>query len=137
MELIVELDQYQSSLYPPESNHLESIEKLASPRYYFIAACDNQHPVGIASFKRSSRNHVELKRLYVARAKRGIGLAEKLVMALEQQARQEGFSAVKLETGIHQREAISLYGKLGYKKTDPFGFYTSDPLSVFMSKQLR
>ena len=82
-------------------------------------------------------DHVEIKRLYVASANKGMGLAEKLVTALEQQARQEGYSVVKLETGIHQHEALSLYGKLGYEKTEPFGSYTDDPLSVFMSKQLR
>ncbi len=29
--LIAELDAYQETLYPPESNHLESIEALAKP----------------------------------------------------------------------------------------------------------
>jgi len=42
----------------------------------------------------------------------------------------------RLETGIHQHEAIDLYQKLGYSKIAPFGDYTEDPLSVFMEKKI-
>ena len=135
-KMIAELDAYQSYLYPPESNHFEPIDKLVSPQHYFIAVWDNTEPLGIASFKRSSVNYVELKRLYVSQANRGRGLAKKLVAALEQRAREEGYSEAKLETGIHQKEALALYKNLGYERTKPFGSYRTDPLSIFMTKQL-
>jgi putative acetyltransferase len=42
----------------------------------------------------------------------------------------------RLETGIHQHEAIDLYKKLGYLEIASFGDYTEDPLSVFMEKKI-
>ena len=65
-----------------------------------------------------------------------MGLAIKLMRVLEEKALQEGFSEARLETGIHQKEALGLYQKLGYEKTRPFGAYRKDPLSVFMRKKL-
>jgi putative acetyltransferase len=135
-ELITELDAYQASLYPPESNHLEPVEKLVSPDYYFIAAWNDHEVLGIASFRRMPENYVEIKRLYVPHQNRSMGLAKKLMNALEEKATQEGFSEARLETGIDQKEALGLYQTLGYDKTEPFGSYQEDPLSVFMRKKL-
>jgi len=42
----------------------------------------------------------------------------------------------RLETGIHQHEAIDLYKRLGYLVIAPLGDYTEDPLSVFMEKKI-
>jgi putative acetyltransferase len=134
--MISDLDDYQASLYPPESNHLEPLEKLVFPEYYFIAAWKDQDLLGIASFRRGSGGYVEIKRLYVPQQNRGTGLAMKLMEALEKKAVQEGYSEARLETGIHQNEALRLYQKLGYEKTGPFGTYQEDPLSVFMRKKL-
>ena len=134
--MISDLDDYQASLYPPESNHLEPVEKLVSSEYYFIAAWKDHELLGIASFSRIYRAYVEIKRLYVPYQHRGMGLAITLMDALEEKAVQEGYSEARLETGTHQNEALRLYQKLGYKKTGPFGSYQEDPLSVFMRKKL-
>jgi putative acetyltransferase len=135
-KMISELDDYQAALYPPESNHLEPVDKLISPEYFFIAAWKGHDVLGIASFRRISGTYVEIKRLYVPHQNRGLGLAIKLMDALEEKALQEGYSETRLETGIHQKEALGLYQKLGYEKTEPFGSYQEDPLSVFMRKEL-
>jgi len=134
--MISELDAYQAALYPPESNHFEPVEKLVSKQYYFIAAWKDRELLGIASFKRVSGAYVEIKRLYVPHQNRGLGLAIKLMNALEEKALQEGYPEARLETGSHQNEALNLYQKLGYEKTEPFGTYQEDPLSVFMRKKL-
>lgn len=135
-KMISDLDDYQSSLYPAESNHLEPVDKLVSPEYFFIAAWNGQEVLGIASFKRMPENYVEIKRLYVPHQNRGMGLAIKLMSTLEEKAVQEGFSEARLETGIDQNEALGLYKRLGYDKTEPFGSYQEDPLSIFMRKKL-
>jgi putative acetyltransferase len=135
-KMISNLDDYQASLSPSESNHLEPVEKLVSSEYYFIAAWKDHELLGIASFRRISGAYVEIKRWYVPHQHRGMGLAIKLMDALEEKAVQEGFSEARLETGIHQNEALRLYQKLGYEKTEPFGSYQEDPLSVFMQKKL-
>ncbi len=138
-KFIEELDAYQAELYPPESNHLEPVENLISPDYYFIAARTEGKLLGIASFRRMPADkgnppYVEIKRLYVPTKFRGLGLATQLMDALEEKALAEGYSQACLETGISQNEALSLYDKRGYRKTEPFGAYKEDPLSVFMRK---
>jgi len=134
--MIADLDEFQASLYPPESNHLVDVSKLAGKDYYFIAAMDEGQPRAIASFKRREEGYVEIKRLYVPEKFRGCKLASRLMDALEKKARQEGFGEARLETGIHQQAALMLYEKRGYEKSDPFGSYKEDPLSVFMRKKL-
>jgi len=140
-KLIDELDAYQAELYPPESNHLEPVEKLISADYYFIAARTEGNLLGIGSYRRmpahkESQSYVEIKRLYVPHQFRGIGLATQLMDALEEKALAEGYLEACLETGISQNEALSLYEKRGYQRTKPFGAYQEDPLSVFMRKTL-
>jgi putative acetyltransferase len=140
-KFIDDLDAYQAELYPPESNHLEPVENLITPDYYFIAARTENKLLGIASFRRmpahkGSQPYVEIKRLYVPQKFRGKGLATQLMDALEEKALAEGYSQACLETGISQNEALRLYKKRGYQKTLPFGTYREDPLSVFMRKKL-
>jgi len=55
---------------------------------------------------------------------------------LENYLVKQAVAWAKLETGIHQKEAIQLYEKLGYYRIGPFGEYQEDPLSVFMEKKL-
>ena len=135
-KFISELDEYQASLYPPESNHLEPVDRLISPNYFFIAAWQERELLGIASFRRSPEAYVEIKRLYVPHRHRGKGLAMMLMEALEEKAQEEGYAEARLETGVHQKEALMLYQKRGYQRTGPFGAYQEDPLSVFMHKRL-
>ncbi len=55
---------------------------------------------------------------------------------LEAYLRGSGVRIARLETGVKQSEALGLYKKLAYVERGPFGGYSSDPLSVFMEKQL-
>jgi hypothetical protein len=43
---------------------------------------------------------------------------------------------LRLETGIHQSEAIGLYERFGFQRIPPFGDYQEDPLSIFFEKHL-
>ena len=78
----------------------------------------------------------ELKRMYVNPTFRGQGLAKKLVIHLEEHSLEQNINVLRLETGIHQTEAIGLYEKLGFTRIPPFGEYKEDPLSIFYEKTL-
>jgi hypothetical protein len=43
---------------------------------------------------------------------------------------------LRLETGIHQSAAISLYERMGFQRIRPFGAYLEDPLSLFYEKRI-
>lgn len=78
----------------------------------------------------------ELKRMYVRPAFRGMGLAKQLIDVLAAQAKQEGVDLLRLETGIHQTEAIGLYERAGFVVTEPFGAYQENGTSVFYEKPI-
>ena len=134
-EMIKELDQYQESLYPPTSNHLDSITTLSQPNCKLMAAYKGEKLIGIGAAKLMD-GYGELKRFFVSESFRGQGVAELFVATLEAWLLESEISICKLETGIHQHAAIRFYEKLGYKFCEPFGDYQIDPLSVFMEKYL-
>ncbi|NEQ46161.1 MAG: GNAT family N-acetyltransferase [Leptolyngbya sp. SIOISBB] len=134
--LIEELDAYQSVLYPDESNHLDSIDVLRADNVHMLGAYDDDELAGIGAIK-LFQEYGEIKRVFVPPAHRGKGYAKSLMAGLEQVAAAHGLAVVRLETGIHQQQAIGLYRKLGYAECDAFGDYVADPLSVFMQKALR
>ena len=133
--LIDELDAYQASLYPAESNHLESLEVLRSERMVFLGALEDGAVLAIGSVK-LCEEYGEIKRLYVPHTHRGKGLAKKIMVELERLLADRELAWARLETGVHQSEAIGLYEALGYCMCEPFGDYLPDPLSVFMEKKL-
>jgi putative acetyltransferase len=134
--LIEALDAYMIPLYPAESNHLLDIETLRRPQMRFFAARAGVETVGCGGCWLHD-DYAEIKRVYVSPQARGLGLAKRLMDRIEDEARAAGMRIARLETGIHQPEAIGLYRKLGYALRDAFGDYPADdPNSVFMEKRL-
>jgi GNAT superfamily N-acetyltransferase len=78
----------------------------------------------------------EVRRMYVASGARGRGLARRMLAALEQEARGLGCTAVRLETGEQQPEAIGLYSATGYGRIPRYGPYVDDERSVCFEKRL-
>ena len=131
--LIAALDAYQAELYPAESNHFEPIDELVKPHVRFLGAFDIETLVGIGAVK-LFHDYAELKRMFVTPAFRGLGVGRRLVEELEMRVVAAGLSRIRLETGIHQPEAIGLYRRAGYRAGPPHGSYRPDPLSLFMEK---
>ena len=134
--MIGQLDAYLQGLYPPESNHLDSTEELSRPHVQFIGALDDGEWRACGAVKLMTEGYGEIKRIYVDPAARGKGLARRVLDALEEIVGNAGLSVVKLETGVHQVEALRLFQNCGYRRIGPYGSYPDDPLSVFMEKQL-
>jgi putative acetyltransferase len=128
-------DAYAASLYPAESNHMLDVETLCLPEMNFFGAYVDGVAKGCGGFW-THQNYVEIKRVFIDPSARGLGISKALMQTIEDEARALGFRIAKLETGIHQPEALGLYRKLGYAHCEPFGDYRPDPLSVFMEKAL-
>jgi putative acetyltransferase len=133
--LIAKLDAYQLSLYPPESNHLDSAKLLRQDHIHLFAAKDSNAIVGCGAVKIFD-DYAELKRMYVLDSHRGRGVARLLLDRLEREALASGCVRVCLETGILQTAALTFYRSNGYVEREPFATYEPDPLSVFMEKTL-
>lgn len=78
----------------------------------------------------------EVRRMYVRRSHRRLGLASAILHALEQAAADFGYRTLRLETGYRQQPAIALYEVRGFAHIAPFGPYVDDPTSVCFEKQL-
>lgn len=74
--------------------------------------------------------------MFVDPEARGLKVGRRLLAAMEAKAERRGLTAIRLETGIHQPEAIGLYKSSGYVERPPFGSYLADPLSLFMEKRV-
>lgn len=93
-------------------------------------------PVGCGCFKPFSKGTVEIKRMFVRQDMRGKGIAQTILRALEDWARELGNRAVMIETGILQPEAIRLYEAAGYKRTVNYEPYIGVEESVCFRKSL-
>ncbi|TCI95981.1 GNAT family N-acetyltransferase [Aeromicrobium sp. IC_218] len=80
--------------------------------------------------------HGELKRMFVDPAHRGRGASRIVLAALEQKARDLGWTRLVLETGTRQHEAVGLYESSGYAAIEPFGPYVGSAWSLCYAKEL-
>ena len=134
--LIEALDAYQKPLYPPESHYGIDIDALSQPQVIFAVARVGARAVGCGAVVLDGP-FGEIKRMFVDPAVRGSGAARGLLDLLEAQARPRGCSTLRLETGIHQHDAIRFYERAGFKRCERFADYPDDPLSIFMAKVLK
>src|SRR5262245_50500864 len=135
-DLIERLDELLAGLYPAESNHLLSVDALRQSDVTFLTASVDGEVAGCGAFVNQGGQYAEIKRMFVLPEFRGLKLGRRILDELENLARASGLELARLETGIHQSEALLLYENAGYLRRGPFGDYSEDPLSIFMEKKL-
>jgi ribosomal protein S18 acetylase RimI-like enzyme len=134
--LIAELDAHLAPLYPSESRHGFSVQKLIADAVAFFVIRDSGVPAGCGGIKLFGTQYGEIKRMYVRPQFRGLGFAKLLLDHLTDHARKRGVGLLRLETGIHQHAAIRLYEQVGFRRIPPFGPYRDDPVSRCYEKQI-
>jgi putative acetyltransferase len=135
-ELVTELDNYLDLLYPPESNHKLDLEALSHESVTILLASFDNKSVGCGAIKRFTPDYAEIKRMYVRPTFRGLGIGKQILNQIETLAKNTNLPKLRLETGIHQPEAIALYKKSDFYEISPFGDYKLDRLSIFLEKLL-
>ncbi len=129
--LISELEAQLEPLYPRESRHGHSVEKLIAEAVAFFLIRYNDAPAGCGGIQLFGTEYGEVKRMYVRPQFRDLGLAKLMLNHLADFARDQGVGLLRLETGIHQRAAIGLYERVGFRRIPAFGEYKEDPLSRY------
>jgi putative acetyltransferase len=137
MMLIEELEGELEGFYPNESRHGYSVEKLIQLNVAFFVTRKDGVPAGIGGVQFFGKEYGEVKRMYVRPEFRGFGLAKMMLEELSKHAKENGIRVLRLETGIHQKDAIALYRKWGFKEIAHFGEYQEDPLSLFFEKVIQ
>ena len=95
-------------------------DELRPPRGAFLMASVDGEPVACGALKTISPGCGSLKRMWVSGSMRGLGFGRRLLGALEDQARELGFTTLRLETNRALTEAISLYRSSGYVEVAAF-----------------
>lgn len=134
--LITELEAHLEPRYPRESRHGLSVDQLMAEDVAFFLLRWNGTPASCGGIKLFDADYGEVKRMYVRPQFRGLGFGKRMLKHLADYARARGVGLLRLETGVHQREAIGLYEQMGFRRIPPFGAYTDDPLSLFYEQHL-
>ncbi len=111
----------------------DQFNKIANLQNVVVGYLNNA-PVACGAFKPFNLTTVEIKRMFVLPEQRGKGFAAEVLGDLENWAITQKFSTFVLETGLKQPEAIRLYEKSGYHKTENYGQYMGIDNSVCMKK---
>ncbi|MGV1753063.1 GNAT family N-acetyltransferase [Agrobacterium sp. CG674] len=136
LRLIDLSNAYMASLYPAESNHMVDIDTLEKPTVSFFVARNEGQIVGCCALVEAGDGTGEIKRMFVDPQARGLKIGRLMMDAIIARGRELRLSAIRLETGISQPEAIGLYRKAGFVEIEPFAPYKPDPLSMFMELKL-
>ena len=135
--MIAELDAHLEPLYPSESRHGFSVQKLIADSVAFFVIRVDGAPAGCGGIKLFGADYGEVKRMYVRPRFRGLGLAKLLLDHLAGHARSHKVGMLRLETGIHQHAAIGLYERSGFQRIPLFGEYRDDPVSRCYEKRIQ
>lgn len=95
-------------------------EETTPPHGAFLIARLDGSPIACGALKRVAPAIGTIKRMWVAKSARGMGLGRRMLRALEEQARDLGFATLRLETNRSLVEARRLYRRSGYQETAPF-----------------
>ncbi|MEU0193462.1 GNAT family N-acetyltransferase [Streptomyces afghaniensis] len=134
-QLIRDLDADLAARYPDEpctgGAHI-------SPGIRFLLAEVDGRPVGCCAVQPFPfpDNAAELKRMYVTPEARGRGIAADVLAEAERTATALGHTEIRLETAVHQPEAIALYTRAGYTLIPNYPPYQHKTLSRCYAKPL-
>ncbi|WP_425100294.1 GNAT family N-acetyltransferase [Tropicibacter sp. S64] len=107
---------------------------MMPPRGCFLIALQGQTLLGCVGLKGTDYGYAEVKRLWVSPEARGLGLARRLMAALESRAMELGHTLLRLDSNSILTEAIAMYRKWQW---DEIPRFNDDPYpDVFFEKHL-
>lgn len=113
----------------------DQYNKVPDIRTAVLVYMDNE-PAACGCFKPFEDDTVEIKRMYVTKNFRRLGLAKLVLNELETWAKELEYRNAVLETSIHFKPARGLYEQSGYAMIPNYGQYADLPESVCMKKNL-
>ncbi|MDT3425598.1 GNAT superfamily N-acetyltransferase [Paenibacillus forsythiae] len=137
--LIARLDEELLERYPQERIYGVDFDHPDVRKIIFVIARRQGEALGCGGIRPVEGTEppaAELKRFFVDRNSRKLGIAAGMLGYLEDRAREAGFREMRLETGGEQPEAIALYTKHGYRPIDRFGPYADNPACLCYGKSL-
>ena len=111
--------RFPSGFDPGRSLHPDTHE-FAEPTGLFVLARLHGRAIGCGAVLFHDDEPAYVKRMWVDDAVRGMGVGRRILVALEQAARDHGAPSVTLETNASLTEAIAMYRASDYVEVEPF-----------------
>ena len=134
-ELFKLLDSHNMKYCSPEVCHLTQPEDLENINSILLGVFCDGELCGMGGLK-YFECYAEVTRMYVSEQFQGNKLGEKLLKELEERAKQESKTTLKLETSDKFEKAVSFYKKNGFYICEPFGEYKEKPYNTYMKKDI-
>jgi DNA-binding MarR family transcriptional regulator/GNAT superfamily N-acetyltransferase len=115
-----ELDRRFEAGFDPALGPSAEPDELVPPKGLFLLAHLDGEAVGCAALKIVGTDVGEIKRMWVAPSARGLGIAQRLLDALEAQAAAMSLHTLQLDTNRSLTEARTLYQRNGYREIPPY-----------------
>ena len=131
------LDQMVSQT-PAGSVYALDLGGLTAPDVTFWSMWDGAEIIGCGALKELDPRHGEIKSMHTLARFRGQGYGRATLTHILTEARHRGYRRLSLETGGTGpfAAAQALYRNAGFTDTGPFGGYTFDPHSVYLTLEL-
>lgn len=94
--------------------------KYAKPDGIIILALVDGQGAGCVALRRISDSICEMKRLYVREAYRGLGIGNKLISIIIEEARKLNYKYMRLDTLSTLKSAFKLYKSYGFYEIEPY-----------------
>ena len=104
-----------------------SAEDMRPPHGKVLLAYLHGEAIACAGLKHHAGGMSEVKRMWVDPSARGLGLGRRMLGAVEDLARSEGVTRLRLDTNEHLTEAIAMYRSAGYLEIPR---YTDEPFAT-------
>ncbi|SHF16325.1 GNAT family N-acetyltransferase [Pedobacter caeni] len=135
-KLIALLDENLSINNGEDHAFFTQFNKTDTIKHAIVAYIDGS-AVGCGAIKEYGEGVMEIKRMFVHPEFRRQGIARQILEQLEHWANEMKYETCILETGNKQKEAVTLYQKVGYEVIPNFGPYEKVESSICMQKKLK
>jgi DNA-binding MarR family transcriptional regulator len=115
-----ELEHRFSDGFDPGDTLVVDAPAMRAPNGGFIVARSDADVVACGGVLRHDDSTGEIKRMWVHRDWRGVGLGRRMLTRLEQQVRALGYGRIVLDTNDSLTEAISMYQGAGYRSIERY-----------------
>lgn len=134
-KLVCDLEIYLTGLDEEAHNECKEYNRLETINHVIIVY-DNKEIVGCGAIREYDKDTIEIKRMFVPEKFRKKGVATRILLELENWAKEQGYIKSILETGTMMSDAITFYEKNNYIQIPNYGQYSSKPKSICFSKAL-
>jgi GNAT superfamily N-acetyltransferase len=101
------------------------------PNGTFILVKVEEDTAGCVGIRRYSDEFCEMKRMYVRREFRGLGIGQLMCSYVIERSKDLGYRKIYLDTNAEMKSAVNLYMDAGFKSISPY-CVNENPNPIFM-----